>query len=563
MGKYVGNRTVVLSAAGRTVISGIHDGHVHPTAVVQYLIYPTLDDAQLTLAAMQSALNGFLASPDTVFRGDWLFVLGWNPVACPVDALPAVKQYLDDLDNPQDRPIILRGSDGHNSYVNSRALQVTGIDDNTPNPTGGVIVRDASGHATGVLVDNAQDLVTATIPSLTAEEQLPWFGAISGYMASMGITSFQDAWVTPESIELYALAGAQGLMRQRAQAMLLLPEEYFGNPAAGLAWAEGLAQAYGGTPWLSIRTIKIFLDGVIEFPAQTAALIDPYLDADGTPTGNRGNLYVDTATLSSIITVFDRAGWQVHMHAIGDRAVRTGLDAVAAARAANPGSAVRHTIAHLQLSRPGRLRPVRTPRCDPGFPSCSGRAATSGPTRPCTPTSATPGTRASTPPAACGAPAAHSPADLTGRSTRWPRGTRSPPPSTGSASADSPGVAPAAPACHSTPTRRSRATRHSPCTPGARPTRCTRRPAPARSPSARTPTCSPSTSTPPWSRPARWRWPTSCAPRAQRRGTETTGLPGDAGQAEARRDGCRRRRQGRQRLRVHAAPLTASGGRRR
>jgi predicted amidohydrolase YtcJ len=352
MGKYVGNQTVVLSAAGRTVISGIHDGHVHPTAVVQYLIYPTLEDAQLTLAAMQSALNGFLASPSTVFRGDWLFVLGWNPVACPVDALPAVKQYLDELDNPTNRPIILRGSDGHNSFVNSRALEIAGIDDSTPNPSGGVIVRDAGGHATGVLVDTAQDLVMSAIPSLTAAEQLPWFGAISGYMASMGITSFQDAWVTPESLELYAMAGAQGLMRQRAQAMLLLPEEYFGNPAAGLAWAEGLAQAYAGTPWLSIRTIKIFLDGVMEFPAQTAALIDPYLAADGTPTANRGNLYVDTATLSSIITVFDRAGWQVHMHAIGDRAVRTGLDAVAAARAANPGSAVRHTMAHLQLIDP-------------------------------------------------------------------------------------------------------------------------------------------------------------------------------------------------------------------
>ena len=325
---------------------------MHPTAVVQYLIYPTLDDAQLTLAEMQAALNGFLASPSTVYRGDWLFVLGWNPVACPVDALPAVKQYLDELDNPSNRPVILRGSDGHNSFVNSRALEIAGIDRNTPDPAGGVIVRDGSGEPTGVLVDTAQDLVMATIPSLSAEEQLPWFGAISGYMASMGITSFQDAWVTPAELDLYALAGAQGLLRQRAQAMLLLPEEYFDDPAGGLAWAEGLASAYAGTPWLSIRTIKIFLDGVMEYPAQTAALIDPYLDADGTPTTNRGNLYVDTATLSRIITVFDRAGWQVHMHAIGDRAVRTGLDAVAAARAANHGSAVRHTIAHLQLIDP-------------------------------------------------------------------------------------------------------------------------------------------------------------------------------------------------------------------
>jgi predicted amidohydrolase YtcJ len=353
MTSLVGSKTVVLSAAGGTVISGIHDGHIHPRAVVPYLIYPWLEDAQLTVAELTSALNGYLADAATVYAGDWLNVLGWNPVACPIDA-PANKSILDGLANNQTarHPIILRGSDGHNSWVNSIALQLAGITASTPNPTGGEIKRDASGEPTGVLVDSAQELVMKLIPVATPQEQLPYMEWISGYMATNGITSLQDAACDPDGLELYKLASQEGALLQRVQAALWLPQELFGSPKEALAWATNLKRQYAGVPWLTVRTIKIFLDGVMEFPAQTAAMLDPYLDANGVPTTNYGNLYVENPTLAKLVTTLDKNGWQVHLHAIGDRAVRTGLDAFEAARKANGPTQNRHVMAHLQLVHP-------------------------------------------------------------------------------------------------------------------------------------------------------------------------------------------------------------------
>lgn len=345
-----GYQTKVIDAGGNTVIAGIQDGHVHPTAVVQYLMYPTLDDAQLTLAQMQSQLQGFLDDPNTTFPGGWLNVLGWNPVACPYDAMPANKSYLDALTT--DRPIVLHGSDGHNSFVNSKALQLAGITAATPDPAGGQIVRLPNGEPSGVLVDSAQDLVTSLVPEPSVDEQLPYLQQISWFMASKGITSFLDAWVTEESLQLYSSLVASGGLLQRANMALLVPPAMFGTPKKALAWANNLARQYASLSGVRIRTIKIFLDGVMEYPAQTASLLRPYLDGHGHPTDNYGSLYVDNPTLAKVVTVFDRAGWQVHFHAIGDRAVRTGLDAFAAARKANGRTNGRHTIAHLQLVHP-------------------------------------------------------------------------------------------------------------------------------------------------------------------------------------------------------------------
>jgi hypothetical protein len=184
---------------------------------------------------------------------------------------------------------------------------------------------------------------------------------ISGYMATMGITSYMDAMVAPDSLDLYAALASAGGNLQRVQAALLLPEELHGKPSDAVAWANSLKQQYAGVPGLTIPSIKIFLDGVIEYPAQTAALLSPYLDANGNPTANYGNLYVDNPVLSKLVTALDKAGWQVHCHAIGDRAVRTALDAYQAARKSNPRGKIRHTIAHLQLVDPadyGRFAPL-------------------------------------------------------------------------------------------------------------------------------------------------------------------------------------------------------------
>jgi predicted amidohydrolase YtcJ len=350
MTNLVGSSTVVLSAAGGTVIAGIHDAHIHPRGVVSFLILPSLDGAELTLAQLQQTLQGFLDDPNTVFPGGWLKVNSWNPVACPIDALPASKTYLDALSTT--RAIYLQGSDFHNAWVNSRALQLAGINANTPDPKGGQIVRDASGEPTGVLVDAAQWLVASLIPEPTVQEQLPYMQQISGFMALNGITSFMDAVTEPEGLEMYQVLAASGGLLQRVTPALGVPEPLFSHPSGAVSWANGLAQEYANVPGLKFGTVKIFLDGVIEYPAQTAALLDPYLDGNGNPTSNYGELYVGGQTLNKLVTAFDAAGWQVHFHAIGDRAVRTGLDAIQAARKTNRRSTVRHSIAHNELIHP-------------------------------------------------------------------------------------------------------------------------------------------------------------------------------------------------------------------
>jgi predicted amidohydrolase YtcJ len=350
MTNLVGSRTVVLSAAGGTVIAGTQDGHVHPPYVVQYLIYPTLAQAQLTLAELQATLRGFLADSSTVLPGGWLNVLEWNPVACPIDALPAQAAYLDAVSTTI--PIILRGADGHNSWVNSLALQMAGITAGTPDPVGGQIVHNPDGSPSGVLVDQAQGLVTGLIPEPTTAQKLPYMKMVSSYMATKGITTYLDAMATPASMDLYAALAAEDGNLQRVQPALLVPESLFDRPNLAVAWAADLRKQYAAIPNVTINAVKIFLDGVMEYPAQTAALLAPYLDASGKPTANSGNLYVDNPVLARLVTAFDKAGWQVHCHAIGDRAVRTALDAYQAARKANPGGANRHTIAHLQLVDP-------------------------------------------------------------------------------------------------------------------------------------------------------------------------------------------------------------------
>jgi predicted amidohydrolase YtcJ len=352
----VGPSTVVVSAAGGTVISGIQDGHIHAPYVIPYLIYPWLEDAQLTLAQLQSTLSGYLADPNTVYAYDttgntWLNVLGWNPIAAPSESQyqPPRAAYLDQVSTTI--PIILRGSDGHSCWLNTRALQLSNITSSTPNPPGGVIVHNPDGTPSGVLKDTAQGLAERNILPPSIEVQLPYMEQISAFMASSGITSYMDAFGTEESLQLYSALTADGGNLQRVQVALRIPDDLLGDPSGAYAWATGLAQRYANAG-VRFGVVKIFLDGVMEYPAQTASLLAPYTDAQGRPTSNTGNLYVDNPTLAGVVKMFDKNGWQVHMHAIGDRAVRTGLDAVAAARKANPRGKARHTIAHLQLIDP-------------------------------------------------------------------------------------------------------------------------------------------------------------------------------------------------------------------
>jgi predicted amidohydrolase YtcJ len=345
-------RTDVLHAEGGTIMAGIHDGHMHPLGAAEQAMNPSLGNVSMTVPQLQAALRGFLdASPDAG-PDAWLQVTDWSPVGLLPAGTVADRSMLDALDTT--RPIYIQGSDFHNSWVNSRALALAGIDRTTPDPAGGEIVRGSGGEPTGLLKDNAQGLVGAVIPPPGRAELEAAYADAMAYLLSLGITSFMDAASDESSVKAYADLRSAGHLLQTVTPALRLSSELTKKPRQAAEWLAHLRRRHGKVPGVRITTAKVFVDGVIEYPAQTAALLDPYLNEDGRPTKNRGDLYVSSKEYQRLAVVLDAAGWQLHSHAIGDRAVRVALDAYEAALHANGRKARRHrhTIAHLQLVHP-------------------------------------------------------------------------------------------------------------------------------------------------------------------------------------------------------------------
>ncbi|MDR7251507.1 putative amidohydrolase YtcJ [Nocardioides sp. BE266] len=345
-------RTEVVDASGGTIMAGFHDGHMHPLGAAEQSMNPSLGNATTTVPQLQATLQGFLdASADHESDG-WLQVTDWNPVGLLPAGTTAHRSMLDALRTA--RPMLLQGSDFHNAWVNSRALALAGVDRTTPDPAGGEIVRDGAGEPTGLLKDTAQDLVRNVIPPPVEAELQAAYADTMAYLLSLGITSFMDAASDEESLKAYARLRSSGRLLQQVTPALRLSNAHTVHPAAAADYLHDLRRRYGDVPGMHVTTTKVFVDGVIEFPAQTAALLSPYLDEDGRPTKHRGDLYLTSEQYQRLAVVLDKSGWQMHSHAIGDAAVRVALDGYEAAYRANPRRARqhRHTIAHLQLVHP-------------------------------------------------------------------------------------------------------------------------------------------------------------------------------------------------------------------
>ncbi|MEU4953428.1 amidohydrolase [Streptomyces lavendulae] len=354
--RYVGRDTEVVDAGGNTVMSGVHDGHVHPLAAGERSLSPSLDGAETTREELLEILTGFLADTGgpAAEPDGWLVVEDWNPVGLLPTGTEPHHSVLDAL--PTRRPIALVGGDGHNLWANQRALDIAGITAATPDPVGGKVVRDASGKPTGVLKDDAQELVKRHVPEHTPAERLAACAKVLELAAAAGVTTMMDALVGRHELELYRALAAAGRLPQRIVPAIRLSAEQAKDPAGSLAYARGLRREFEGVPGLRFGMIKVFLDGVIEYPAQTAALLEPYLDGHGKPTANRGELYTSAADYGRLSAAFNRAGWQMHAHGLGDRAVRAALDGYAYARRVTGHRDARNAVAHLQLVDPADLR---------------------------------------------------------------------------------------------------------------------------------------------------------------------------------------------------------------
>ncbi|MFF4503400.1 amidohydrolase [Streptomyces sp. NPDC001401] len=323
---------------------------MHPLGAAAQSLNPSLGNASLTVPQFRAKIQEMLDATATQEPDGWLQVADWNPVGLLPAGTVADKKVLDSLNTR--RPIFLQGSDFHNSLANSRALALAKVDRTTPDPAGGQIVRDGAGEPTGLLKDDAQGLVAGVIPPPSADRIEAAQVKMAGMLLAAGITSFLDAASGEDTVKTYAELIGKGLLPQHITPALLIDAELAKKPRAAAEYLRGVRRRFTGPDTLRLTTAKVFLDGVMEFPAQTAALLDPYLDAEGRPTDQRGTLHVSDRDYRALVAALDADGWQLHAHAIGDRAVRTALNAYEAV--ARPGR--RHTIAHLQLVHPDDYR---------------------------------------------------------------------------------------------------------------------------------------------------------------------------------------------------------------
>jgi predicted amidohydrolase YtcJ len=333
-----GPQAEVIRAPG-AVLPGFQDAHVHPPLAGLERLRCDLNEAGDRAGYRELIAEYAESHPDEA----WVLGGGWSMAAFP-GGTPRVGD-LDDL--VSDRPVFLVNQDGHGAWVNSRALEVAGIDAATSDPPDGRIERDpATGRPSGTLHEGAMELVEDLVPPTSARD---WERAIleaQAYLHSMGITAWQDAMVEPEQLESYLRLAGRGDLTARVVAAL------WWDRHRGLDQVEELIErrASARESGVDAGTVKIMLDGVAE--NYTARMLDSYLDADGRPTENRGLAFVEPAELEEAVTRLDREGFQVHFHAIGDGAVRHALDAVDAAVRTNGRRDARHHVAHLQVVHP-------------------------------------------------------------------------------------------------------------------------------------------------------------------------------------------------------------------
>ncbi len=336
-----GRRTEIVDAGGGAILPGFHDGHIHALGGGLALLGCDLSSVHSRQAYL-AVIREFAAAES----GEWIVGSGW--FGDVFDGGLPDRRLLDDVIGS--RPAVLTSHDAHGVWVSSRALELAGIDRDTPDPAAGRIVRDESGDATGVLMDSAGELVTSLLPEPDLARQRDGMLAAQEHLLSLGVTAWHDALLgrylaMQDPLPAYLSLRAEGLLTARVSGSVWWPPGWGADRLPDVIARIATARADG----FPITGVKIMQDGICE--NCTAALLAPYR---GVHPETSGDSVIPPAELASIVTALDAAGERVHFHGVGDRAVRECLDAVAAARAAN-GRGQRHQIAHLDLVDPADL----------------------------------------------------------------------------------------------------------------------------------------------------------------------------------------------------------------
>jgi hypothetical protein len=387
---FIGGKTRVVDLKGRLAMPGLVDGHMHPLEGGASLRKCNLHYEQLTAGEFQSKIQACLDSTRAQEPDGWLEVVSWFQEGMMPAGIAVSRATLDVLKTK--RPILVVSSFGHTSLVNSRAIAAAGITAATADPLGGKIGRDPAGNPTGILDDAAQEQVSAKVPKPSKEDDLKSATLALDAMRRQGITTFLDAAAESPSLAAFARLQRQGELTARAHFALLITPPEGRDPKKAVRKVSALARRYDGgklTPaaGISVRNVKLFLDGVISAPALSGAMLEPYWgppaataaapgdgvaagaraatgDASWAPTTNVGPpVYFPAPILRALLFEVVAAGLEPHMHADGDRAVREGLDGIQAVRERYPGKDVRAAIAHDEIVDPAdfpRFRQLNT-----------------------------------------------------------------------------------------------------------------------------------------------------------------------------------------------------------
>ncbi len=344
---HIGSRTRVIELAGRTVTPGFQDAHVHPIHGGVARLRCELHGIHGLDAYLETIATYAADHPDEA----WIRGAGWS-----MSDFPGGTPRREDLDQIlPDRPVFLVNRDGHGAWVNSKALELAGINASTVDPSDGRFERDPDGSPTGTVHEGAMDLVGRHLPDDTPAELEAALRLGQAYLHSLGITAWQDAIIRPESEErAYVALASRGELTARVVGALWW-ERHRGLDQIDEFVARREATSIGR---YQATSVKLMMDGVLE--NFTGAMLEPYGDGAGGSTGNRGLLQIEPNVLATALPRLDALGFQAHFHAIGDRAVRASLDAVEAARRANGPSDTRPHISHIQVIHPDDIGRFRT-----------------------------------------------------------------------------------------------------------------------------------------------------------------------------------------------------------
>lgn len=341
--KLAGASSDTFNLQGRLVTPGFNDAHIH-------FLRGSLEMQTADLNRCKTpkdAADTVLAFAQRNAEAAWITGSGWQYTIFP-DSKPT-KEILDAI--IPDRPVFIYAYDGHSAWVNSKALELAGIDKNTPYSGFGSIVKDKNGEPTGMLSEGAMQLVRKLLPPITKENKLKAIQAGLQYAASLGITSLQNASGSIEELELYEELLLQKKLIVRYGAAFSANSK---TSQEDIDRFTTLKKKFSNNSLLRADAIKFILDGVIE--SHTAVMINDYSDAGEKGRTANGTFALPLEDYRRLTLAFDKAGFRLFTHAIGDQSVREALNAYEQCNKINGTQNSRHRIEHIEQCHPDDIK---------------------------------------------------------------------------------------------------------------------------------------------------------------------------------------------------------------